>query len=79
MVFPCLLTSTPNSVPRSVTVAVGVRTETKDEAMRDEWTEWTSEPFFHLRRQLAKRQEAAGGTSTSYVTGPCRMTLAPVS
>ena len=26
VVFPAVLTSTPNSVPRSVTVAVGVRT-----------------------------------------------------
>ena len=72
VVCPSLLTSTPNSVPRSVTVAVGVRTANKGLGIRD----WGLDPLhprpsppsgrgetvllFQLCRQLADRQKAPG-------------------
>ena len=68
MVYPSLLTSTPNSVPRSVTMAVGVRT-IKPRAV--------SVVAFPVSLPAAKYPPAAD--STSYVTGPCKMTFAPVS
>ena len=61
-------TSTPNSVPRSVTMAVGVRTA---KGIRDEgfgiWdfgfriSDFGLLTLLHSRRQLAQREEAAGG------------------
>ena len=75
VVTPRRSTSTPNSVPRSVTMAVGVRTVNKWTSGRVESEDWrlgigdsrfqfaiplVPRSFSTPRRQLAEREEAAG-------------------
>ena len=88
-VAPDLSTSTPNSVPRSVTMAVGVRTTKDGEGGVGIGMDFGFGLLFrrpssafplclHSCRQLAQREEAAGGGIDFVGAGPLRMTLAPL-